>query len=79
MDNYIMEFHLDNGDQVSTPEIKADSYQMVYEKYFNVDDKTRMVIIEKDAETIFFPSSKVSKINIINLTAAEKDVIDNWI
>lgn len=72
-----MKFYLDNGKEVSTPEYEADSYQEVFEKFYKVDDLTRMIILELGTDTIFIPMSKICNMKVINLTATEKEAIKN--
>ncbi|MFJ7920004.1 hypothetical protein ACIQ6U_09620 [Lysinibacillus fusiformis] len=78
MDNYIMKFYLDNGDEVSTHEFKADSYQAVFENFYKVDDQTRLIILELGTDSIFIPVSKICRMKVINLTVAEKEAIKNF-
>ncbi|MFJ7405757.1 MULTISPECIES: hypothetical protein [unclassified Lysinibacillus] len=65
-------FYLDNGDIVSTPEIEADSYKEVFGTFYEVDE-LGMINIELEAESIFIPANKISRIKVTNDTeVAEK-------
>lgn len=77
MDKYYMIFYLDNGDEVSTPEFKAVSYQAVFDVYYKANEKTGMINIELGTESIFIPMNKICRMKVINATAREAQAIKN--